>query len=101
MTRSIWISRDANGYRWQLLMTGCAMQHHAPELNFSAERRLIAGCTVVAQLWLNQSDLTRTRLFSSEDKPLIPNNRAVKRAICQTVVVAKALETRIYCCPEE
>jgi hypothetical protein len=72
MTRLFWISRDANGYRWQPLTTGCAMQQHVRELNFSDERRLIRGCTVVAQLWPNQSYETRTRVFSSEDKLCLP-----------------------------
>jgi hypothetical protein len=36
MTRLFWISRDANGYRWQPLTTGCAMQQQVRELHFSA-----------------------------------------------------------------
>jgi len=36
MTRFILDLRDGNGYRWQPLTTGCAMQQHVRELHFSA-----------------------------------------------------------------
>ena len=48
------------------------MQQHVRGLNFSCERRLIRGCTVVVQLWPNWSYETRTRVFSSEDKLCLP-----------------------------
>jgi hypothetical protein len=50
---SIWILRDAKGYRRQRLTTGCVLRQHTPESNSSAEK-LIRGSSVVAQLRPNQ-----------------------------------------------
>jgi hypothetical protein len=61
------------------LTTGCAKQLHMPELNYSADRSLIRGCPVVAQLWPNQSNLTQTRVSASECKALIPIRRLAPR----------------------